>query len=128
MGGILEQISECQEIALDNHPQVGAVDRCIEFFEGFTQGEPQPVGSNNSLELLTMEGTAQDSLDSDQQIEEQEHRRDDQDEAGHDHCFPQSSCQFCLDLGNTGTYFAPAQCPCRPCLHGQLQGSGHDGQ
>jgi hypothetical protein len=101
VGGILERISECQEIALDNHPQAGVVDRCVEFLEGFTQvGELQRVGSENGLELLTMEGTAQDSLDSDQEIEEQERHRDAQDEAGHDHCFPQSSCQFCQEYGN----------------------------
>jgi hypothetical protein len=68
----------CQEFALDNHPQAGLVDQCAEFFEGFTQGgELQPVGSDNSLKLLTIEGTAQDPSDSDQQIEEPERRRDD---------------------------------------------------
>jgi hypothetical protein len=129
MGGILEQISECQEIALDNHPQAGVVDRCVEFFEGFTQGgELQPVGSDNGLELLRMEGMAQDSFDSDQQIEEEERRRDGQDEDGHDYCFPQSSCQFCQEYGNTRNRFAPAQCSCRPWLRSQLKGSSHDRQ
>jgi hypothetical protein len=49
------------------------------------------LGRDNGLELLLTEGMAQDSSDSDQQIQEQERVRDDQDEARYDHSFPQST-------------------------------------
>ena len=39
-------------------------------------------GGYNGLELFAREGMPQDSLDSDQRIEEKEHGRGDQDEAG----------------------------------------------
>jgi hypothetical protein len=66
------------------------------------------------------EGTTQDSLDSDQQIEKEERRRDDQNEPGQDHCFPQSSCQFCQDLCSTRICLGPTR-----CLSSHVKGSGH---
>jgi hypothetical protein len=47
-------------------------------------------------------------LRSDRQIEKEERRRNDEDEAGRHHCFPQLSCQFCQDFGDTWTHLAPA--------------------
>jgi hypothetical protein len=46
---------------------------------------------------------AQDSSDSEHQIEKEERRRDDQDETGRDHSCPQSSCQFANKMATAGT-------------------------
>jgi hypothetical protein len=70
-----------------------------------------------------MEAMAQDPLDSDHQIEEQERRRDDQDEAGRDHCFPQSSCQFCQEYGNARNYLAPPGALAGPGFMASLRGA-----
>ena len=54
-----------------------------------------------------MEGSARDSFDRDHQIENEERRRDDQDEASEAHCFPQSGCRFSQESGDARTYIPP---------------------
>src|SRR5208337_558206 len=91
------------------------------------RGTLQPVGTDHGLELLMMGGGPQDSLNSGQQIEEGERRRDDHDEAGQDHYFPQSSCQYCQERSNTRNCLAPAECPRMPWLGKQFKDS-HQGR
>jgi hypothetical protein len=58
-----------------------------------------------------MEGTTQDFLDTDQQIEKEKRRGDDQDETGQDHGFPRSRGQFCQDFGNIGSVLGRPDAP-----------------
>ena len=86
------------------------------------------MGPDNGLELLALGSNPQDPFDTDQQIEERERRRDDEDEAGHDHSFPQSKYKFCQESGNTRNNVAPAECSRWPWLRPQSKDGGHGEQ
>ena len=65
-GGTLEQIGKRKGITLDNRSASGADGWRVEFFDRSAQGGKLQVAARNSgLELLTMVGITQDSLDSD---------------------------------------------------------------